>query len=221
MGAAVVLSMLAVASCSSNPADPPPPAPGPTIDLTGYFLLPSSGFSKSYSNGSTEQYIGPDMVNGFSVVDLFDGSDNSHIYFRQSDRAWVGTLQAAGGGTLFLFDPPLPAPPNQFPETTDHVGTSSLLTTPNPTPVRRITRLIDTGLTVTVGTMTFDSVAMLRQEFWQFRSALGATDTVIDSAYRWYAPGVDEIRQVRWSDGDTQSVSFDFVGGTIDGRTYP
>ena len=167
-------------------------------------------------------YVGLDTVNGYDVVDLFDGSDNSHVYFRQSDRAWVGTLDPAGGGTLFLFQPPLAAPPDFFPETTDHVGVSSILTVPDPTPVRRFSRLVDTGLTLTVGTMTFDSVVLIRQEFWRIVSPLPPiTDTLRDSAYRWYAPTVDEIRQTRWLDGDTQSVSFEFVGGTIEGRLYP
>jgi hypothetical protein len=89
-------------------------------------------------------------------------------------------------------------------------------------PVRRISRLIDTGLTVTVTAGSFDSVALIRQEFWVFgTNGLGMPDTTIDSAYRWYAPGVDEIRRVQWRDGEADSTLREFIGGTVGGNTYP
>jgi hypothetical protein len=212
----VALTLVTMASCSSKPTDPPPPVP--TVDLTGYFLLPGTGFSKFFSDGDSRTYVGPDTLNGHNVVDVLNGSNGSHDYFRQSDRAWAGNLDS---GTIFLFVPPLAAPPDLFPSTSNHVATSSIPTQTTPLPVTRISRLVNTQMMDTVPAGIFDSVVMIRQEFWLTRTVLGVPVTSIDSAYRWYAPGVDEIRATIWNDGDTASSTREFIGGTIDGRTYP
>ena len=210
---------MSLLSCTSNPADPPPP--GPTVDLTGYFLLPGPGFSKFFSDGQSRAYVGADTLNGFNVVDVLNGSDLSHDFFRTSDRAWVGNLDTAGGGTIFLFQPPLAALPDLFPETEYHVANSGIVTQSGLAPVRRISKLLDTALVDSVPAWRFDSVILIRQEFWRFITVLGVPDTLRDSAYRWYAPGVDEIKAKIWFEGDTDSTYREFIGGTIDGRTYP
>jgi hypothetical protein len=184
------------------------------VDLTGYFILPTSGFQKFYTGGFSQAWTQDTVVDGTLSADVVDNA-GAHEYLATADRAWVASFDTAAGGILFLLSPPLAALPDKMPATGNHIGNSGFLTQSGTVPVRRISRLVDTGLTVVVPAGTFDSVALIRQEFWRFVSVLGAPDTLVDSAYRWFAPGVDEIRRVQWRDGQPDSTLREFVGGTI------
>ena len=216
----LLTALLAVVSCSSA-TDPNPSPPAPTVDLTGYFVLPSAGFQKFYTGGFSQAWSQDTTVNGTLSADLEDNA-GLHEYLATADRAWVATLDTAAGGTLYLLSPPLAALPDKMPASGSHVGNSGFVTTTGTIPVRRISRLMDTGLVDTVPAGIFDSVALVRQEFWVFtKNGLGIPDTLVDSAFRWFAPGVDEIRRVLWRDGDVDSTLREFVGGTVGGNSYP
>ena len=204
-------------SCS-NSTEPVPPTPVPTVNLTGYFVLPSSGFVKIFSDGSSRNWIQDTVVNGVLSSDAVTQAGN-HEYLATSNRAWVGTLDTSG--FIFLLSPPLAAIPDLMPATGDHVAASGFVTQTETVPVRRISRLVDTGLSVTVPAGTFDSVALIRQEFWTIRTILGATDTLVDSAYRWYAPGVDEVKRIEWIHSTPDSTLKEFQAGSVGGNTYP
>jgi hypothetical protein len=203
--------------CSSS-TEPEPPPPVPTVDLTGYFVLPSAGFVKFFTGGSSKTWTQDTVVNGTLSADVMDQAGR-HEYLAKADRAWVATLDTSG--FLFLLSPPLAALPDLMPASGNHVASSGFVTQTETVPVRRISRLIDTGLTVAVPAGTFDSVALIRQEFWTIVTVLGATDTTIDSSYRWFAPGVDEIRRVEWLHTAVDSTVKAFQAGSIGGRTYP
>jgi hypothetical protein len=186
-----------------------------SVDLTGYFVLPASGFFKTYSDGFTQTYVNDTVVNGTPCAQVIDNAGNRE-YLATADRSWVGTLDTVGGGTLFLLTPPLAGLPNQMPMHPPHVGNSGFVTQTGTIPVRRTSYLVDTGLSLTVPAGTFDSVAMIRQEFWVFTTnGLGIPDTTIDSVYRWFAPGVDEIRRIRWRDGSPTSTTREYSGGVL------
>ena len=210
-------TILSLAACSKV-VEPPPPVS--TIDLTGYFVLPSAGYEKFYSDGRTYTYTKDTVVNSHSVVDVLRESGN-HDYHRIPDRAWVATLVAGTPDALFQFSPPLAGIPDQMPDTSDHVTNSNLVTQGEPEPVRRISRLIDTGLTVTVPAGMFDSVVLIRQEFWRFTEVLNVTVIKIDSVDRWYAPGVDEIRRVEWLGSDLIGATRELDSGIVNGVSYP
>ena len=210
--AAVLLSL---ASCSSVVE---PPTPGPTIDLTGFFVQPGAGYVKFFSDASTQMYVQDTTVNSHPTVDVVFGTGD-HEYHRIPDRAWVGTLDATS--TLFLLEPPLAPIPELMPETSDHIVNSGFVTQTGLIPVRRFSRLVDTGLTIAVSAGTFDSVVLIRQEFWTFLTILGTPVTLRDSSYRWFAPGVDEIRRVQWRDGDLTSATRELDSGFVNGVSYP
>lgn len=197
-----------------------PVVPG-GIDLSAYLVLPGPGFVKFYSDGSSQTYLKDSIVDGFEAIDLLYGS-GVHEYFRKSDRAWIGTLDTAAGGTLFLLQPPLAAIPSALPLGTTIMASSGFVTQSGLVPVRRLSMLVDTGLTATVNAGTFDSVILIRQEFWLIGvNGLGFPDTTVDSAYRWFARDVEEIRRVQWRDGNPDSTMREFIGGTVGGITYP
>jgi hypothetical protein len=202
--------LLIAAACSSKPV-----APVPGVDLEGYLILPDSGFEKFYSDGSSQTYAQDTVVEGFAAIDVLWNSGD-HEYFRKSDRAWIATLDTAGGGTLFLLQPPLAAIPLSLSIGTSVTAQSSFATQSGPVPVSRLSQLVDTGLTQTVGAGTFDRVVLIRQEF-----RVEGFITTVDSAHRWFAPGVEEIKRVQWRDGDTDSTMREFIGGTVGGVTYP
>lgn len=208
-------TILSLAACSKT-VEPEPP--GPTIDLTGYFVRPSAGYVKFFSDASTQMFVQDTTVNSHMTVDVVFGT-GAHEYHRIPDRAWVGTLNSTS--TLFLLSPPIAAIPELMPESTDHVANSAFETQSSPLPVRRISRLIDTGLTITVPAGMFDSVVLIRQEFWVFITTLGMPDTTIDSVYRWFAPGADEIRRVLWRDGEMVSATRELDSGFVNGVSYP
>lgn len=206
--------LLLAAACSNKSV-----APVPGVDLSAYLILPGAGFVKFYSDGSSQTYLQDSVVEGFDAIDLLYGT-GAHEYFRKSDRAWIATLDTAA--TLFILQPPLAAIPLRLPVGTAVAAQSSFATQSGPIPVRRVSILADTGLSETVPAGTFDSVVLIRQEFLLFgTNGLGIPDTSVDSAYRWFAPGVDEIRQVRWRDGEVDSTLREFLGGTVNGVTYP
>jgi hypothetical protein len=208
---------LLTAACSNSPDGPVTP----TVDLTGYFLLPDSGFTKFFKdiNADTtfaQTYVDTTTVNGFAVVDVLRGQD-LHEYFRRSDRAWVGTLRVSDSA-LILLEPPLAAIPDRLALGVDVVATAQTLADPAPFPVTRTSRLVDTGLTITVPAGTFTGVAKIRQTFQR----PGPPPAVLtDSTYRWYAKGVDEIQRVLWEDGKADSTLIEFIGGKIDSLTFP
>lgn len=225
---ALSLIPLSLGACSKT-VDPPgdpciaesavPLVPGPTTDLTGYFVQPSAGYIKIFTGPASQTYVKDTTVNGHLTVDVVSGSGN-HEYLRMPDRYWVGTLDATS--TLFLLCPPLAAIPELMPDSSDHVANSGFLTQSSVVAVRRITRLIDTGLTETVPAGTFNSVVRIRQEFWVFGvDGFNNPKTFIDSSYRWFAPGVDEIRRVLWKDGATDSTLREMTAGVVNGVTYP
>lgn len=208
--------LLIAAACSSKPVTP---ALG-GIDLSAYLILPDSSFEKFYSDGSTQRYRSDSVVEGFEAIDVVWGLDY-HEYFRKSDRAWIATLDTIGGGTLYLLQPPLAAIPSALPIGTIVTASSNFRTQSGLVPVRRLSQLVDTGLTATVNAITFDSVVLIRQEFWVIGvNGLGFPDTTVDSAYRWFARHVEEIRRVRWRDGEINSTMREFIGGTVGGVTY-
>lgn len=191
------------------------------MNLTGYFVLPGSGFTKFYKdvNADTtfsQTFVDTTTVNGFAVVDVLRGTE-LHEYFRRSDRAWVGTLRVSDSA-LILLEPPLAAIPDQLELGADVVANSLTIADPTPFAVTRTSRLVDTGLIITVPAGTFTSVARIRQTFQR----PGPPPAVLtDSAYRWYAFGVDEIRRVLWEEGKADSTLLEFIGGTIDTLTFP
>jgi len=218
--AALVTALAAsVLSCSnSTEPEPPPPPSVSTVDLTGYFVLPDSGFVKFFTDGSSKAWSKDTVVDGTPSVDVVD-QIGRHEYLAAASRAWVATLDTSG--FLFLLSPPLAALPELMPDTVDHVAASGFVTQTEIVPVRRISRLISTGLTVAVPAGSFDSVVLIRQEFWTIRNILGATDTTVDSSYRWFAPGVDEIRRVEWLHLAAPDSSVkEFEAGSVGGNIY-
>jgi len=207
----------AVLACSQS-TEPEPPPPVPTVNLTGYFVLPTSGFVKLFIDGSSRNWIQDTVVNGVLSSDAVNQA-GTHEYLATSNRAWVATLDTSG--FLFLLSPPLAALPELMPASGNHVASSGFVTQTETVPVRRISRLVDTGLSVVVPAGTFDSVVLIRQEFWTIRNILGATDTLVDSAYRWYAPGVDEIRRIEWIHDTPDSTLKEFQAGSVGGNIYP
>jgi hypothetical protein len=217
-GLSLGLLLLTLASCNSKTVDP---VPGPTVDMTGYFVRPATGFFKVFTDGASQTYLQDTIVNMYNSVDVLYPS-GSHEYHRIPDRAWVGTYDPSGAGLLFLLGPPLAAIPEAMPETSDHVANSGFVTQTGLLPVRRVSRLIDTALIITVPAGTFDSVILIRQQFFVFgENGVGIPDTTIDSTYRWFAPGVDEIRRVLWRDGEPDSTLREMSAGTLNGTTYP
>jgi hypothetical protein len=215
--AALPAAVVGLISCSQS-TEPEPPPPIPTVDLTGYFVLPTAGFVKFFTDGSSKAWAKDTMVAGTMAADAINQA-GVHEYLATSNRAWVATLDTSG--FLFLLSPPLPAIPDHMPSTQDHVAGSGFVTQTETVPVRRISRLIDTALTDTVPAGIFDSVVLIRQEFWTIVSVLGAMDTLVDSSYRWFAPAVDEIKRVEWLRSATDSSYKEFQGGSVGGRTYP
>jgi len=174
---------------------------------------------KFFSDASNQMYVQDTILNTHSVVDVVFGT-GAHEYHRIPDRAWVGTLNSTS--TPFLLSPPITAIPELMPESTDHVANSAFITQNGLLPVRRITRLIDTGLSVTVPAGMFDSVILIRQEFWVFTTnGVGIPDTAIDSVFRWFAPGADEIRRVLWRDEELVSTTRELDSGFVNGVSYP
>ena len=206
----LIVTLLMISACSEDPVSPPDP-PAPTVDLSGYFLLPDTTWNKFFTTGS-QTYVKDSSIAGASVV-IVSQPDGQLDYFQAVDRAWA----AFDAGALFEINPPLAALPDAMPESSDHVASANILTGSGNAPIRRISRLVDTALTLTVGPMTFDSVVLIRQEFW----LISVPVNEVDSAYRWYAHGVDEIRSVRWRHGQTDSTVRIFTRGTIGGRPYP
>jgi len=199
---------LLVAACSSNPVSPGPVG----IDLSAYFILPDTGFDKTFDDGTTQAWVQDSTIDGIAVADL-GYTSGAHEYFRKPDRAWVATLDAAG--TFFRLDPPLAALPDHMPLDSTIEARSSFVVVGGSTPVSRTSRLVDTGLTLTVPAGTFDSVIMVFQVFRIFGTTpLGQPDTTVDSAYRWFAPGLDEIQRVRWAPGQADSTLRRFESGS-------
>lgn len=215
---ALGLSLALVVLACSQATEPAPPPPVPTVNLTGYFVLPTSGFVKFFTDGTSKTWTQDTVVNGVPSSDAVN-QIGVHEYLASSNRAWVATLDTSG--FIFLLSPPLAATPDLIPATGNHVASSGFVTQTGTVPVRRISRLVDTSLMVTVPAGIFDSVALIRQEFWTIRTILGATDTLVDSAYRWYAPGVDEIRRIEWLHSEVDSTLKEFEFGSVGGNTYP
>jgi len=191
-----------------------------SFDLTGWFVLPGPGYNKFFSNGPTRTYVQDTIVNGFNTVDVAL-SNGRHVYTRSPDRAWVATFDTASGGVLFLLNPPLPGFPDTAALGVEMEAQSEFVLQTGGLPVRRFSRLDSIGVQLTVPAGSFDSVAVIRQEFWRIiTNPLMQLDTLIDSTYQWFAPGVDEIRRIEWLDG-SPTVVREFVGGTVGGRTYP
>jgi hypothetical protein len=191
------------------------------VDLSGFFVLPGPGYDKFFTGGEERVYVKDTVVEGHSVVDVALAS-GEHEYFRTSDRAWVAWWTSPPhDSTFFLLQPPLAAVPDTLVVDERRTAPSSLPLQSGALPVKRITELKSTALSLTVPAGSFDSVILIRQEFWIIGETQGAPDTSVDSAYRWFAPGVDEIRQVRWRDGQPDSTLRDFIGGTVGGNTYP
>lgn len=209
--------MFVLLACS-NSTEPVPPDPGPTVNLTGYFVLPATGFVKFFTDGTNRTWVQDTVVNGVLSSDAVNQAGN-HEYLATSNRAWVGTYDTSG--FIFILSPPLAAIPDLMPATGNHVASSGFVTQTETVPVRRISRLIDTGLSVTVPAGSFDSVVLIRQEFWTIHTVLGATDTLVDSAYRWYAHGVDEIKRIEWLHSVPDSTLKEFQAGSVGGHTYP
>ena len=210
-GLALLVGVLALAACKDKPTEPPP-ATG--IDVSAYFILPDSGFDKLYNDGTTQTYAKDTIVSGHAVSDL-RYSDGRHVFFRKSDRAWVATLGSTGG--WFELDPPLVAPPPVMPFLTEITAASSAIASPSNVPLTMMSQLVDTGLLLTVPAGTYDSVILVRQVFRLFgKNGLGIPETTVDSTYRWFAPGIDEIRRVSWDVvGDSLIREFSFGSAGI------
>lgn len=167
------------------------------MDLSAYFVLPGPGFDKFFDDATTQTYVKDTTVNGIAVADL-QYSDGRHVYYRKTDRGWVATFTPPS--SWFVLDPPLVAPPPEMVYMVEHLATSEALATPANVPISMTSQLVDTGLMVTVPAGTYDSVVLVRQIFRLFGTGgLGQPETTVDSTYRWFAPGIDEIRRVQWN----------------------
>lgn len=186
--------------------------------MTRYYVTPGPDFYKEYDNLSTQKYekdtIFVDAAVEDTAVDIAYAPSGDHDFWRQSDRAWLAQRKF-GSGDFHIFEPPLPTAPTSLPfQGTYSAQAMDIRNGVDTTTAVWFFELLDTGMVDTVPAGIFDSVVLVQLTFL----AIDGADSSAVAVWRWYAPGVDEIRQLNLAGPGAQR---ELDSAVINGITYP